>query len=457
MYCRISLAQDGDSAKVERQEADCRALCERVGWTVEYVFVDNNRSAWQRNRHRPGWDTLLEAVQAGLVDAIVVYHGDRLIRQPWDLELLLSLVQEKRLQLASPTGSRNLNSPDDRFILRIEAAQACRESDNISRRSRRGREAKRAAGIAAPGRTRAFGRNTDGSIREEEAAVIRDLAARLLAGESLRSLWRELVAKNVPTVSGKPWRYTSLHQVLLRPDLAGLVGYQGKVVGPDTVRPAILDREVWEALQLALGAVRSQHPTGPRPRKHLLTNIACCGSCKSPLVVAPNRDPALSRYRCVNDGCAARCARSLQHLDEYVIGHVLRRLSDPELWERVARQEEQLLAGDESAGAELAALEARRKMVLSQLAEDDAVSPDELARVLRRLDERIAAARGRIGSHRQVSVLDGLRGLDRRAWDALPLDRRRAIVRHLVTVEVYPSRRGPGFDKTSAVVEPVKV
>jgi hypothetical protein len=39
--------------------------------------------------------------------------------------------------------------------------------------------------------------------------------------------------------------------------------------------------------------------------------------------------------------------------------------------------------------------------------------------------------------------------MTRETWDALPLDRRRAIIQETVTVTVSRSRKGPGFDKSS--------
>src|SRR5688572_12618277 len=115
IYCRISLARHGDTIKVDDQEGLCRQVAAQRGWQVTdlHVFKDNSRSAWQRNRRRPAWDAMLAAVDDGQVGAIVVYHGDRLIRQPWDLELLLRLADDKGILLASPTGERNLDSTDD--------------------------------------------------------------------------------------------------------------------------------------------------------------------------------------------------------------------------------------------------------------------------------------------------------------------------------------------------------
>ena len=45
IYARISRDREGAGLGVERQEADCRALAERLGWDVVAVYVDNDISA----------------------------------------------------------------------------------------------------------------------------------------------------------------------------------------------------------------------------------------------------------------------------------------------------------------------------------------------------------------------------------------------------------------------------
>jgi DNA invertase Pin-like site-specific DNA recombinase len=138
IYCRISKARDEDQTGVDRQERLCREVAERLGLVIapDGVFVDNNRSAWQRNRTRPGWMALLEAIRAGRVWHVIVYHPDRLMRQPRDLEELLTLSEERDITLHGQANRRDLSDPDDRFFLRTEVAHACRSSDDTSRRLR---------------------------------------------------------------------------------------------------------------------------------------------------------------------------------------------------------------------------------------------------------------------------------------------------------------------------------
>ncbi|MFF6880190.1 recombinase family protein [Streptomyces sp. NPDC012474] len=136
IYCRISHTRDEDQTGVDRQERICRDIAERLQLRVEptHVYIDNNRSAWQRDRKRPGWEAMLGAMGAGEIRHVIVYHPDRLMRQPKDLEELLSIADDKRVLLHGEANRRDLSDPDDRFILRIEVAHACRSSDDTSRR-----------------------------------------------------------------------------------------------------------------------------------------------------------------------------------------------------------------------------------------------------------------------------------------------------------------------------------
>lgn len=440
LYCRMSVADLGDLEKVERQEEDCRAVCERMGWMPTEAFVDNNKSAWQKNRKRKRWDAMLEGIRNGQFDAIVVYHGDRLIRQPYDLEMLLNLAENRGVKLASPTGTRNLDNADDRFILRIEAAQACRESDNISRRTKRAKESRREKGIHEGSGSRAFGRNSDGTIREEEAEEIREAFARIASGEAMSALWREWERRGVPTVRGGKWRYTTFRQVLMRPDLAGLLSHQGDVVGVAANLEPIVDRQTWETIQALISGNKETYG-GYRPRAHLLSGIPLCSGCRQPLGTGKGI------YRCHWPSCPCPVSRNRANLDEYIIGRTLRRLSDPRVWEKA--ESNKALQGVDNAAAELELIEVRRQELVNEFANDDAMAPALLRKMLARLDERANEARGRLLASQATSVLAGMQGLSRAGWDALPLERRRAIVRELLRIEIFPAKRGPGLDEGS--------
>jgi DNA invertase Pin-like site-specific DNA recombinase len=94
IYCRVSHVKDKDQTSVDRQERICRDVVESLGLVARHVLIDPNRSAWQRDRKRPGWDSLLKVAGNRGIRHVVVYHPDRLMRQPWDLEELLKISEE---------------------------------------------------------------------------------------------------------------------------------------------------------------------------------------------------------------------------------------------------------------------------------------------------------------------------------------------------------------------------
>ncbi|ROO51427.1 DNA invertase Pin-like site-specific DNA recombinase [Micromonospora sp. Llam0] len=459
VYCRISLARFGDTLKVDDQELLCRKVAAQRGWTVPggLVFKDNSRSAWQRRRRRPGWDLLLAAVERRELDAIVVYHGDRLIRQPWDLEVLLRLADEQGIRLASPTGERDLDNADDRYILRIEAAQACRESDNTSRRLRSHFERQAERGLVRLGGRggRAYGFEPDGiTHRADDVEVITEVADRVLAHEPIGAICRDLADRGVTTPAGNPWDHGSLKKLMLRPRLAGLVARSGQIVGPAAWDP-ILDRSVWESVCTVLEGKAGDYAYATNARRHLLSGIALCGTCDQPVAIRHNtRSPHLLAYGCINPACGKKAHRAARYLDPYVQGAVVELLADDRIRDRLATPVTRDLLG------ELRRLEARKEAVLESAAaaaaesDVDAQTEADLLRVtVRKLNSRIAELRADVARARTPHALDGLWGINYDDFTALPLHRRRAAVTTAMRVTLLPSgRRGPGFDPSTVLL-----
>lgn len=427
LYCRISHAADGDRAGVDRQEQDCRRVCELRGWEVAAVHIDNSRSAWKRNRQRPGWDALLAGLAARSYDAVVVYHGDRLIRQPRDLEDLLDIA-ERGVQLTSPTGQRDLADPDDRFILRIEAAHACRSSDDQSRRLRRKHVALAAEGREPGGGSRPFGYGADRhTIDDAEAALVHEAADRLLAGETLRGICADWTARGVATVSGRPWTTTVLRRVLTNPRTAGQRAHKGIVTAAGTW-PAILDDVTSHRLRaLLLDPARRINRS---PRRYLLTGLLVCGhgECGAKMVARPKADKRRAYVCAAGPGFVGCGAMSV--LAEPVEAEVAARLFAAVDQRRLVRAAS--LRRDGGAEAELVAAvnqgRERLKFLASQWAGGllDALSW-ETARA--EVEQRMARASRQLAEvSRPPSPWTG-RGADlAAAWDGLSFDLRRAVL-----------------------------
>lgn len=461
IYCRISLARFGDTVKVDDQEKVCRDLAAARGWQVSdlHIYVDNSASAWRRDRKRPGWDAMLAAVERHEVNAIIVFHGDRLIRQPWDLELLLRLADDRRIQLASATGQRDLSNEDDRFIVRIEAAAACREVAATSRRLKRYYERRAEEGhVRLGGRGgRAFGFEPDGvTIRNADADMIRNVADRILDGDTVGAICRDLNENGFRTAAGNEFGHGSLSKLMQRPRLVGLLSHHGRIVGP-AAWPAILDRDVWEQVCAALTGKAEAIGFAPtNDRRYWLSGIARCGTCSRPLAPRHNaRSTTLIGYGCINPTCDRKVHRSMRHLDLYVEGAVVQLLADPRVRAAMSPNVPPHLSD------ELDRLDRRRAQKVEELSDleafgdDDPLRVDVLRSAVRKLEARTAEIRALLSTALRSRAVDGLFGVSVEEFRRLSLRRRRAVVQALVRVTVLPSgRRGPRFDPAAVRLEP---
>ena len=143
---RISDDPDGRAVGVGRQEEDCRALAERLGWTIAEVIVENDTSAFSTRRtndsdglpvrvtKRPEFRRALKQLHSGRNDGLVVYDIDRLARQPRDLEALIDLAEVRDTPVVAVTGSLDVSNSAGRAMARVLMAMANKSSEDTGRR-----------------------------------------------------------------------------------------------------------------------------------------------------------------------------------------------------------------------------------------------------------------------------------------------------------------------------------
>jgi site-specific DNA recombinase len=443
VYCRISRDRRGEFLGVERQRADCLALVEACGWSPAAEFVDNDISASRYTRKvRPAYREMLGAVRDGRVSRIVVFATSRLYRRPVELEALIELAEEGRVEIvtASRSGSHELDlSTRDgrlnaRILVAVDAAEVEAMSDRISR------EKEQAAVDGRPGGGgRPFGYAADRvTIVDPEAAVIREAVRRVLAGESVRSVLRDLDSRGVMTPHGRRWRQSTLRRMLLHPRLAGLREHRGAVVGPACWAP-IISKADHDRLRAVLG---DPEPRGKRPpRTSLLSGLLYCGRCGAKLSARPEAN-GTRRYSChpSNLGCG-RLAVYAEPLESHIAGAVLVALAD-------GLGQEQ--SEDDGQAADLAAIE-QDEAQLTELAEaysERAITMAEWLAARRLIEERIKAARQRCRERTKAKpVVEAVSDLTRLAdeWSSLSVERRLAIISAVIDrIVVNPARPGAG-------------
>ena len=97
IYCRKSNTEglDGDFSSLDSQKEACASYIKShagLGWAViDKPYADGGYTG--ANTARPGFQRLLTDVEAGLIDAVVVYKIDRLSRSLRDFGRLIDIFE----------------------------------------------------------------------------------------------------------------------------------------------------------------------------------------------------------------------------------------------------------------------------------------------------------------------------------------------------------------------------
>lgn len=448
IYVRISSDAAGEGLGVARQEADCRALVEaRPGWAVCEVYRDNDASAYS-GKPRPEYERMLANIEAGNVGAVIAWHGDRLHRSPKELERFIDLAERTGLRVETvKAGTIDLSTASGRAVARTLGAWARFESEHKSDRIRR-KLAENAAAGKPHGGHRPYGWEPDRMVpRESEASVLRESAARVLAGEPLRAILRSLNERGLYNATGTPWTHSTFRNVLLHARHAGLRFTNGQEIGK-AAWPAIIEPETWRAMVRMLTNPDRITTPGRGGRLHLLSGIARCGVCGSPLRVGHSK--GTEAYRCMVKSCTSR---RRDYFEKHVSEVVIERLTRPDA--------AGLLVPDDDGGErEQAAQEAERvrlRLDESALAfAQGLITARQLTTITEQLRPELAALEAAAAPPAdRARVLGGLVGAPdvRKAWERLDPHARRAVVRLLMSITVRRARRGNTWSAEGIEIE----
>lgn len=279
------------------------------------------------------------------------------------------------------------------------------------------------------------------TINEPQADLVRDVAQRIVRGDSLRGIVSDLNDRGIPSPTGKVWIKTMLRAVVVRERNVALRVHHGEVIGAGDW-PPILDRALWEQARAVL-TDPARKTTTSSAAVHLLSGIARCGVCGGPMRAGMSR--ATPSYRCAAKSCVSR---NRVDVDAFVTGLVLERVGRPDLAGLLAPVDD----STRRAAAEVAELRARLDTAADDYA-DGALDREQFHRITERLRPRIDAAQARARVVDSTPLFAGLVGAGdvRKAWDGLALTRRRAVVDLLMEVRVLRSTPGARVFDSEAI------
>lgn len=395
---------------------------------------------------RPEFLRLLEDLEAGRVNGVVVHTIDRLVRRFDDLQRLLDIWDRARecgreiRPIVTSTRSFDLHVPSDVMLLAMEVIAADQEIRRTRRRAvrshldnaRRGR---------ADGGPRPFGWNDDRqTLHPVESAAVREAVLDVMAGAAgwgqVANRWNDI---GLRTPFGNTWIAANVRATLRNPRLAGIRTYKGEPVvhedGTYVKGPwqSILTIEQWETYWAVVGPDRGV-PRTQEPRRYLLSGLLRCSRCTKKLIGKTTSTKGLI-YACPprgSGGCGGTSIRG-RAAEKLVEELVLRRLEAGRETSRASTT----FTGD----AELDEIRATAGRVLREI-QDGEPSARRLA-TIEVLEEREALLiREKVRSAAVAAREGGKSGDVRAAWRSSSWSTKRSTILDVLAVVVVMPHSG---------------
>ena len=442
----MGLDQDFNSLDAQR-EACAQYIRSRArhGWhLLPDAYEDGGFSG--ANINRPAFQRLLDDIEAGKVDVVVVYKVDRLSRSLIDFAKVMERFNKAGAAFVSVTQNFSTADAMGRLTLNMLMSFAEYEREMIAERTRDKIVAARRKGKWTGGSVPLGYQVVDKKlvVDEVEAVVVREVfdlylehgsaltAARIL-NERGRATKRHR-AQNGNIRKARPWTKDAVLRVVKNAIYAGFMPY-GDEVHPGE-HDAIVPEERWRQAQAMLRKQTRRTRARPRTPDYMLRGLLRCACCGAAFTPASTRKGGRTYryYRCLTrekQGRGACPARPLPAaaIEDFVIdrlheateGGALAAEVRARIAERLEREHAELHTERAGLPRTIAELSAEGQQLVSKAAALSGPAArllderlEEVGHELARLQDRLAVV------ERRLAGLDELEA--EAAWVAAALD-----------------------------------
>ena len=277
IYIRVStLDQAREGFSLGQQEEQLKALCERKGYEVYKVYADEGISA--KNDKRPAYREMLRDVKNGTINVIVAFKMDRLTRSVYDVEKLMTVVDNAGCDIDCLNDSSNTTTSTGRLTLRIMTSVSQNEIEKCSERTKFGMVGAIQAGHIPNHTPLGFKRDNKKLIPDP---MTKDIVIRMydlyLEGKSYQAIAN---IYNKEQVLGKTnWKDSTIGKIMTNELYKGDYLHGKKTKNPtyyENVVEAIVSKEKWDNCQYQKKRNARHYE---RTATYLFTNKLKCSEC----------------------------------------------------------------------------------------------------------------------------------------------------------------------------------
>ena len=358
IYARYS-SHNQKEESIEQQVEECMAFASLHHIKIIQVYADKALSG--KTDKRPQFQKMMRDAEKRQFTVVVAYKSNRIARN-----MLNALSYEDKL---GRFGIETLyakeefgNTAAGRFALRTMMNVNQFYSENMAEDIRRGMrdnaENCKVNGAIPLG----YVKGSDGryAIEPSEAAIVREIYKRVLAGEAFIDIANDLNGRGIKTKRKGLWNKNSFHRLLVNDNYIGV--YRHSEYVNEQGIPPILEKEVFYAMQRYLDTKKNPRGRHRENKDYLLTGKLHCGYCKSFMVGISGTSKTGNKhyyYTCNDRRTGGSCRKvnvRKDHIEQTVAELTQRFILQDEVVEWIATSAMEVLA-QSSSRAEIAVME----------------------------------------------------------------------------------------------------
>lgn len=322
IYCRKSSEEDRKQEQsLETQERELTEYANKQNLKVVNILKESKSAKDDGNR--PIFNVMLDEIEAGSVDAVLVHHTDRLSRNQIEAGMLQKLIETGKLkEIRTPVQS--FSSPQDLFYLAFDFVFASYYSRNLSVRVKEGVKTKLLKGQFPSYAPIGYINKDKNIVPDPERAkhIVRAFELYAEGNNSLSKITKTLFEEGFRT-RGKRLRVQKavISRILKEPAYYGKIVRNGKSYA-GKYEP-LISKQLFEKVK----KIR-EHRARPKSKKHffLYRDFLVCGKCNHK-ITATNKKEKYNYYYCANFD-KDECDQSKNYLGEsYLDGLVANDIS----------------------------------------------------------------------------------------------------------------------------------
>lgn len=363
IYIRVSTIHQIDKDSIPMQKRDLAAYCQLILGTDNYEFFEDAGYSG-KNTDRPAFQEMMNRIRRNEFTHVLVWKIDRISRNLLDFAEMYEELQSLRVTFVSKNEQFDTSTAIGEAMLKIVLVFAELERNMASERVTATMISRASNGQWNGGRI-PFGYSYDPearvfSVREDEAAICREIKDLYLENKSLTFVSRVLNNKGYTTRAGAKWSPHATWIIVSSPFYAGIYRYnrykgtEKRSVNPkdewvmvQNHHPAIFTMDEHEAMLAILKSnskLLDNHIGKYRANTniHIFQNIVYCGKCGGKMVSTPGKKHA-DGYRPSNYSCPLRrkssqCDNATVNdtiIGEFAINYILNMLNAKTIFSKI--------------------------------------------------------------------------------------------------------------------------